>query len=352
MHPKLNFHKLANVSNSSSIHGIYPYRGKLASLDAKQIIPQFNSGKTLLDPFCGSGTILFESYLNNMDIIGVDANPLAITITRGKFGLCGMTYPTMAKKVDTLIHKAKNIPQFRAIPPEVKKAFHKETAIQIMQMREYYDEMSAYLKAVFCGSIALSARGCNGYQWTSTAVGKDIMPKRFINFFDKFQAKSKKHFTNMSCNNDIKIHSGDSRNLTHLVPKNSVDYVFTSPPYFDALDYTTYYAKFVFAILGINRGVIRENLIQSVKTYEQDMKKVLAEIDDITKDDALIVFVVGDKKIKKELINGGEFFSKLFHKKPNQIIERNYSGTASQVFDKLNKTKRKEQIVVWDKGTW
>ena len=64
------------------------------------------------------------------------------------------------------------------------------------------------------------------------------------------------------------------------------------------------------------------------------------------------MFVVGDKKMKNRTTNGGEFFSKLLKHKPNKIIERKYTGSSSQIFDKLNKTERKEQIVIWDKSTW
>ncbi len=131
-----------------------------------------------------------------------------------------------------------------------------------------------------------------------------------------------------------------------------MDFVFTSPPYFNALDYTAYYAKIVYSILGSDRDIIREGLIQNVKDYENDMKVVLDELVKVTKNNAQIIFVVGDKKIGKEVINGGEFFSSLLHHKPNQIIERQYTGTSSQVFDKLNNTSRKEQIVIWNKGTW
>ena len=66
----------------------------------------------------------------------------------------------------------------------------------------------------------------------------------------------------------------------------------------------------------------------------------------------MIIFVVGDKKIRNQEISGGDFFSAILRHKPNQIIERQYSDSASKVFDKINKTNRKEQIVVWDKATW
>ena len=348
----INFPKLQNVTNPTSIHGIYPYRGKISAKDTINVIQQFSKNKTLLDPFCGTGTIVFEGNRHGLNVIGIDRNPLAIIIAQGKLSLKNITESSILKETATIIEKSKKIKKFKSIPLEAKKTFHKETAIQIMQMKELYDEMSDYLKSIFCGTICLTARGCNNYMWTSTTVGKDILPKRFINFYEKFSAKSKKHFMNFSNNNKSSIFLGDSRSLSEIIPKKSVDYVFTSPPYFDALDYTAYYAKFVMPILGIDRLEVKKDLIQFTKTYEQDMKKVLSEINIVTKDDGLIIFVVGDKKIKNELINGGNFFSKLFHKEPNSITERTYSNSASQIFDKLNKTARKEQIVMWDKSTW
>ena len=51
--PKLasfNIQTIASVNNPNSIHGIYPYRGKISAIDARLIIKQLNSG-TLLDPF-------------------------------------------------------------------------------------------------------------------------------------------------------------------------------------------------------------------------------------------------------------------------------------------------------------
>ena len=66
----------------------------------------------------------------------------------------------------------------------------------------------------------------------------------------------------------------------------------------------------------------------------------------------LIIFVVGNKKIGNETINGGEFFKKIILQKPDYIVEREYSVTASKIWDKINKTERKEQIIVWDKSKW
>lgn len=62
MRKHIQFCNLHSVNNPNSIHGIYPYRGKISAIDAQQVIKQFKKGKILLDPFCGSGSI--EGYKN------------------------------------------------------------------------------------------------------------------------------------------------------------------------------------------------------------------------------------------------------------------------------------------------
>jgi hypothetical protein len=82
------------------------------------------------------------------------------------------------------------------------------------------------------------------------------------------------------------------------------------------------------------------------------MVKCLDEIDKITTDNAIVIFVVGDKKVGSEVVNGGSFFTRISKHKPLQILEREYTKTASKIWDSINKTKRREQIVVWDKSKW
>jgi len=352
MKDKLQFQKFDNVSNPLSVHGIYPYRGKISAKDAANVISQFESGKSLLDPFCGTGTIIYEGYRHRLDVIGIDLNPLAKIITSGKMSLRFLDQVMILEEANKIIEKAKSLTKIKKLPKEAEKGFHKKTSEQIMSVFEFYEEMPEYLKAVFCGTVCVAARGCNNYLWTSTTVGKNIYPKNYINFYEKFMKKVKKHFFALENKNKVKIYEKDSRNLSKFIPRNSIDYVFTSPPYFDALDYTAYYAKFVMPILEIDRRNIRKRLIQFTKTYEEDMRTVMSELVKVTHDNSLIIFVVGDKKVGKKIINGGEFFSELLHHPPTKVIERKYSNSASQIFDELNKTNRKEQIVIWDKSNW
>lgn len=350
---RIIFNTLHNVNNPTSIHGIYPYRGKISSVEAKLITEQLPKDSILLDPFCGSGTILFEGVCSGLSVYGIDNNPLAIWLSKGKIDSLNRDKFDVDNEITNIVFKASALNEAPSMPENALLHFHETTANEIMRCSVFLNQMSDYVKAVFFGSIALAARGCNHYLWTSSTVGKNIDPKLYIPFYEKFMQKALKHLPDYKIKNlQTSLFQNDSRRLSSLIETNIIDYVFTSPPYFDGLDYTAYYGKLIYWILGVDRTEIKNGLIQSVSTYEDDMRVVMNELIKVTRDDALIIFVVGDKKIGNEVINGGDFFSKLLHHKPNQVIDRVYTGTSSQVFDKLNKTFRREQIVIWDKGTW
>ena len=338
--------ELASVNNPRSIHGIYPYRGKISAIDAEQILSQIPKGSIVLDPFCGSGTIVYEGLKYGLNTIGVDANPIAVVLSNGKIHIPG-NYSIVEREVEELISKSIGMSKYPKAPDYPKSLFHVDSIEQIMRMSVLYEEMSDYVKACFLGSIALTARGCNDYKWTSSTVGKNIEPKRYISFYDKFKQKCKKHF--LPIKNNSRVFYADSRKLLDYIEPNSIDFIFSSPPYFDCLDYTAYHARIIYEILGYERIKIRTSLIQNIENYKEDMRLVLNNIYTVLKPGGQVIFVVGDKKIHGQVINGADYFQSISPFDKYEIIERSYTGTSSKVFDDINKTKRKEQIVIWTK---
>lgn len=345
---RLSFTKLESVSNQSSIHGIYPYRGKISALDAASVINQLPHDKTLLDPFCGSGTIVYEAAKRLRYAVGVDSNPIAIQIANGK--ISQFSADESLHRMRTLIEQIDFSSKCPA-PTQAQRYFHPDTANEIMLLKEHYDEFNDYEKAVFLGTICLAARACNHYKWSSTQIGQLSENKRYVNFCDRFLYKLLKHGYPLPGNN-ANVILGDSRRLSELVTPRSIDVVYTSPPYFDCLDYTSYYTRIVHHVFNNDFKSIKSGLIQNRTTYEQDMIDCLDEIEKVTTDNALIVFVVGDKKVAGEVINGGDFFTRISKHKPVHVLAREYTKTASKIWDSINKTERKEQIVVWDKSKW
>lgn len=344
--PYMKIAELATVNNPTSIHGIYPYRGKISAVDAEGIIKQFDPMARVLDPFCGSGTIIYEAVRKGHRAFGVDANPIAEIIAAGKVSV---TEPleTYLLEAKAIIAKAKSLKEFD-FSISAAKHFHEYSFKEIQATSKFFRQMSPYLQACFVGSIALTARGCNHYIWTSSTVGKDMNPKRYIDFYEKFLQKIKKHYFPVKSGMG-KIHFGDARNLKPFLKPQSIDVVFSSPPYFDCLDYTAYYARIIYSILDVNHLEIKAELIQQFSSYKEDMALVMEQLDRVLVPGGKVIFVVGDKKVHGKVIQGEAFFDEISPWKKISSIERTYKGTSSAVFDSINKTERKEQVLVWQK---
>jgi len=70
-------------------HGIHPYKGKFYPQLAKSLLNAsgVDVGSVVLDPYCGSGTVPLEGFLNGHRAYGVDMNPLAAKIAKAKTGI-------------------------------------------------------------------------------------------------------------------------------------------------------------------------------------------------------------------------------------------------------------------------
>jgi 16S rRNA G966 N2-methylase RsmD len=67
------------------IHGFHTYPARMHPTTAGRLVRALSEeGATLLDPFCGSGTVLVEGMISGRHAVGVDLNPLAVRLARVK----------------------------------------------------------------------------------------------------------------------------------------------------------------------------------------------------------------------------------------------------------------------------
>lgn len=75
----------ANADTQYHVHGIHPYPARMIPQIASRLIRERSMvGQLVLDPFCGSGSVLAEALLLGRNAIGVDINPLAYLIANVK----------------------------------------------------------------------------------------------------------------------------------------------------------------------------------------------------------------------------------------------------------------------------
>src|SRR5205823_2478462 len=92
-HPRMTSHttrarrlKHHDVSKSSRYtHYLFRYPAKFHPPVVAKLIQQYSKvGDAILDPFCGSGTLLVEAVVNGRQPIGMDIDPVAVFIARAK----------------------------------------------------------------------------------------------------------------------------------------------------------------------------------------------------------------------------------------------------------------------------
>lgn len=75
----------ATVKTGYLTHNLHPYPAKFIPQIPNTLIQELSSvGDTVADIFCGSGTTLLEALQLKRHAIGIDANPLAVLISRAK----------------------------------------------------------------------------------------------------------------------------------------------------------------------------------------------------------------------------------------------------------------------------
>jgi SAM-dependent methyltransferase len=86
------------------VHGFHSYTARMHPLTARRLVEGLSApGDAVLDPFCGSGTVLVEARLAGRRGTGIDANPLAVALATTKT----RRYPT--RDLERLVHEAARI---------------------------------------------------------------------------------------------------------------------------------------------------------------------------------------------------------------------------------------------------
>jgi SAM-dependent methyltransferase len=84
------------------VHGFHTYPARMHPATAARLVQAFvPPGGRVLDPFCGSGTVLVEALVLGRGPLGVDLNPLAVRLARCK------TRPRTAAELDHLVAQAR-----------------------------------------------------------------------------------------------------------------------------------------------------------------------------------------------------------------------------------------------------
>lgn len=302
-------------------HGFHSYAGRMHPSTARTAIAQLTeAGQRVLDPFCGSGTVLVESMAAGRSATGVDASPLAVLIAKVR-----STMLDEAER-DLLVTKARQISEDAAerarkrIRPEIPSWARGETtrffphvALELLGLRELLgevgeDSVGYALRACFSSILVKFTRQPEPDEGEpGQRIGRGV-PSRFFARRAEELARSLAALEQKSPAGtpSPQIRLGDARKLDHLVDRR-IDLILSSPPYAGTYDYAGHHdVRFLW--LGLPRsdferrqvGMRTEALGASESRWQRDRRRWLGEMGRVLRSDGTAVLVLGDGVVGKQ----------------------------------------------------
>jgi len=261
---------------------IFAWRGQFSPQLVECLLDAYcPPGSVVLDPFVGSGTVLYEAAVLSLPALGFEINPSAWSFSK--------------------VYEFANIPrdEGKFIVRELRARIEDEFPIVLFAdqtiSREVIEE-----KVIRIGvSISDEAKIlCN-----ALVVLLDIHNNRLTNDLvqSKFTALAELVQQLPYSNKTIKAGLQDARALP--LEQESVDFVITSPPYINVFNYHQNYRRSAEVLgwdllrvarseIGSNRAN-RGNRFYTVVQYCIDMTKVIQELARVLRPSARAVFIVG-----------------------------------------------------------
>ncbi len=214
---------------------------------------------TVLDPFCGTGTVLLEAALSGRNALGADANPLAELIT----GVKAVYIPSeeLLKTLEAILYRARRYRKAVTHPEAIAVWYSPSSLRQLTNLQRAINEIDdlrkkKFFELCFSGlarkvSFADPAISVpvhwNPERFSSNPGRKEEVRKKLemlkiVDVYEKFELVSKANIERVASLKGMiaegvstRIVSNDARHLG--LAANSVDMILTSPPYAGAQKY-------------------------------------------------------------------------------------------------------------------
>ena len=334
----------------SKLRPVHPFPARMASSIVWRRLRRVTKSSRVLDPMAGSGTTVVVSRLLGHRALAFDTDPLALLITEAwstdvdRAAIVKMAPRILARA----IKKSRTIPLREAYPggaDEETRAFvrywfdrtnrRQLTALASEISRIRNKDRRTFFWCAFSRLIITKSIGASLAMDVSHSRPHKVYDVAPLRPFDKFLQSVDAVLRGAPFVDDKKqpravVCKGDARRLP--IRTGTVDYVITSPPYLNAIDYLRGH-KFSLVWMGHRVGKIRklrstnvgaelsgrahqqEFVAQAVgemgsvqlleprvkgmlARYVVDMNKVLAEISRVLKKGGEAVLVVGDSTIR------------------------------------------------------
>ena len=302
-------------------HGFHSYPARMHFQIARGVLDAMAGSNTrVLDPFCGSGTVLVEALRRGLPAMGVDLSHIALRIAEVK---CDRRD---AASIAAFAELAAGVAERSRARVEGKV---KVRAPLSADERAWYDphvllelagllaEINALpdgtdrraLQMVFSSLVVKFSR--QRADTAPEAVQRSIPRGAPTEFFARKATELCRRWTELSelVSVDaprVQLRHGDARKLTQACgPKRRFDLVLSSPPYGGTYDYVEHHRRRRAWLhldakdldrgeIGARRAMTKRGALQR---WDEEMLAVLTSVAGVLAEDAAVVWLVGDGEI-------------------------------------------------------
>lgn len=282
-------------------HPFHTYPARLHPATAKILVEFLGEGATrtqpIVDPFCGSGTVLVEARANGLRAIGSDLNPLAILVARAKTWTVaprrrrelrdtGLAIASAAlaagkaarrsgggeaaplRRVAGFDPNARNRRLASWFAPHVRRELE-DLAARLDELREDDGELADILTACLSAILyKVSSRTSDtDPTWVDRNVARGQAARLFGQRIELLVAGLEDLAKVHGSPPDIFEH--DVRKLGDIVPDGSAAAVITSPPYAGTYDYAEH-QRLRFDFLGLRHRDFDAGELGSRRSFDED----------------------------------------------------------------------------------
>lgn len=333
------------IKAREGVHGIHSYPAMMAPPIARRLISELtNKGETVLDPFCGSGTVLAEAILLGRRAMGYDINPLALLIAKVK--TTPISPDNIHKGLDTIERIASAIiPEYAKIPafPNIEFWFKPEIIYDLARLKHGIEhigdeDVQRFFELVFA-RVVRQVSNTRGKEFKLYRLPeerlKSYRPEVFTSFRNvtlecaNIMEQLYLNTREITPETDIRFH--DSRRPLPI--NRNVELMLTSPPYGDSRTTVAYgqFSRLALQWLDMwEKDVDRESLggrqtphhgnlprleqvlikireadekrSKEVEYFYDDLHKCVKNIARVIKLNGYAVVVIGNRKVKSVVL--------------------------------------------------
>ncbi len=250
------FQSISDLNQYGVVHQWYDYLEDFPFSLLEESIKKYNlkKGELVLDPFCGSGTTLVSSNLFGLNAIGIDTNPLMCLVSEVKttwdidVEKLKEVYKEITKRFIKLVSNLENynfkndflkrMPQ-RELNQWMSQRMQKEVSLMKDLINEVDDEKIKKLFLVMLGKSAFDASyvalcpGTTFYPHKQKELFFNVFCKKIIQAYNDLKLIQK-----FDTYGKTKVFNKSTTEVSSFIDENSVDFIITSPPYPNDLEYT------------------------------------------------------------------------------------------------------------------